>query len=307
MSFPVNPLEKRVLGGSGRRGARSARLGPAPGHWPEKRAEGGPGHGEQRAQLRAFSSLSAPPARMPSDPFDDSTPPPSLRLLMAESRVAWEAIRFLRGARHLEHLPRGDGHAILLVPGFGADERLMRPLCGALLRLGYAAEDWGQGRNLGMRPAIRTALAEKLETMASRSRRKVSLVGWSLGGTFARELARKMPEQVRGVITLGSPINRRPDANNMMALFRLANGGCAPRMDHEGFQRRRVAPPVPCTAIYSRTDGIVAWQACLEESAPNTRNIEVRGSHLGLVVNLEVLAVLAHLLAQDPERLSDRR
>jgi hypothetical protein len=244
---------------------------------------------------------------MRTDPFDDPTRPPSLGLLLAESRVAFEAVRFLRAARRLDHLPRGDGHAVLLIPGFGADERLMRPLRTALLRLGYAAEDWGLGRNLGMRPAIRTVLAGKFESMATMSGRKVSIIGWSLGGVFARELARATPHQVRGVITLGSPINRRPDANNMMKLFRLANGGRAPRLDREGFERRRVAPPVPCTAIYSRGDGIVAWEACMEEAASNTRNVEVRGSHFGLVVNLEVLSVVARVLASDADELSDRR
>lgn len=244
---------------------------------------------------------------MRPDSFDDSTRAPSLGLLLAESRVAWEAVRFLREARRLDHLPRGDGHPVLLIPGFGADERLMRPLRTALSRLGYDAKDWGLGRNLGMRSTIRTALAERLASMASSSGRKVSIIGWSLGGVFARELARATPERVRGVITLGSPINRRPDANNMMTLVRLANGGRAPRIDREGFERRRIAPPVPCTAIYSRGDGIVAWEACMEEPASNTRNVEVRGSHFGLVVNLEVLAVIARVLSEDPEKLSDGR
>ena len=244
---------------------------------------------------------------MRPDPFDDPTRAPSLGLLLAESRVAWEAVRFLRGARRLDHLPGGDGHPVLMIPGFGADERLMRPLRTAISRLGYHAEDWGLGRNLGMRSPIRTALAEKLASMAATSAKKVSIVGWSLGGVFARELARATPEHVRQVITLGSPINRRPDANNMMTIVRLANGGRAPRIDREGFERRRVAPPVPCTAIYSRGDGIVAWEACMEELASNTRNIEVRGSHFGLVVNLEVLAVIACVLQEDSEKLSDRR
>lgn len=113
---------------------------------------------------------------------------------------------------------------------------------------------------------------------------------------------------MRRVITLGSPINRPSDANNMMPLVRLANGGGAPRIDREGFERRRIAPPVSCTAIYSRRDGIVAWEACMEEPGPNTRNVEVRGSHLGLVLNLEVLGVVARVLYQpEDEQLSDGR
>ncbi len=238
---------------------------------------------------------------------DDDTRAPSLGLLLREARVPFEIARFLVGTRSLRRLPAGDGHPVLLVPGFGADEFLMRPLRRALEKLGYAAEDWGQGRNLGMRPEIRQALALKLDSMAKRTGRKVSLIGWSLGGVFVRELARAKPEQVRRVVTLGSPINRRPDANNMMPLFRLVNGGRSPKLDRAGFERRKIAPPVPCAAIYSRSDGIVAWEACMEENAANTQNIEVRGSHFGLVVNLEVVAALARLMSEDANKLSDRR
>lgn len=242
-----------------------------------------------------------------NDTFDDETRAPSLGLLAREARVPLEILRFLVSTRRLDDLPSGDGHPVLLIPGFGADEFLMRPVRRALTRLGYAAEDWGQGRNLGMRPTIKQELARKLESMAKRSGREVTLIGWSLGGVFARELARARPDQVRRVICLGSPINRRPDANNMMPLFRLVNGGRAPKLDHEGFERRKIAPPVPCAAIYSRTDGIVAWEACMEESAANTQNIEVGGSHFGLVVNREVLSAVARLLPDDSKKLSDRR
>ena len=244
---------------------------------------------------------------MTEDSFQDDTRAPSLGLLLREARVSWELARFFAGSRRLDHLPRGDGHPVLLIPGFGADEVLMRPLRNALRKIGYAAEDWGQGRNLGMRPAIKQALAQKLESMSKRAGREVTLIGWSLGGVFARELARARPEFVRRVFSLGSPINARPDANNMMPLFRLANGGRAPKLDRESFDRRKIAPPVPCAAIYSRSDGIVAWQACLEEIAANTQNIEVSGSHLGLVVNREVLVAVAQLMADDTKKLSDGR
>ena len=238
---------------------------------------------------------------------DDDTRAPSLGLLLREARVLLEVPRFLIGSRGLRDLPRGDGHPVLLIPGFGADPLAMRPLQRALTKLGYAAEDWGQGRNLGMRPQVKQGLAQKLESLAKRHDAKVTLIGWSLGGVFARELARAKPEFVRRVISMGSPINRRPDANNMMPLFRLSNRGRPVKLDREGFERRKIAPPVPCTAIYTRSDGIVAWQASLEESAANTENVEVRGSHFGLVVNLEVLGVIARRLADDAVKLSDGR
>ena len=99
---------------------------------------------------------------------------------------------------------------------------------------------------------------------------------------------------------LGSPINGEPDANNMMPLFRLANRGRPVRLDREGFEKRKRAPPVPCVAVHTRSDGIVAWQACCEERAGNTRNVEVRGTHLGLVFNRQVMRVIAEYLI-DPE------
>lgn len=236
---------------------------------------------------------------MRSDEFDDPTRAPAFGLLVQEVRAPLEMLRFAFGSRSLDGLPKGDGHPVLLVPGFGADGSAMRPLCNALRRLGYHVEDWGQGRNLGMRPQVKLELAQKLDSLHKRHASKVTLIGWSLGGVFVRELARAYPDAVRRVISMGSPINRRPDANNMMPLFRLANRGRLPRLDRAGFERRIVAPPVPCTAIYSRSDGIVAWQASIEENAPNTENIEVRGSHLGLAWNLDVLRVIAGRLARD--------
>jgi pimeloyl-ACP methyl ester carboxylesterase len=222
---------------------------------------------------------------------------PPLHLLAREARVAAEVAWFLLRMRSLRDLPRGDGHPVIIVPGFGADDLMTQPLQRALLRLGYDARGWNLGRNLGMRPQIKTALVEYLQRLHAKHGNKVSLVGWSLGGVFVREMARHQPQLVRRVFTLGSPINGEPDANNMLPFFRLANRGKPVSLDRQGFERRRKAPPVPCTAIFSKTDGIVAWRCCLEEAAVNTENIEVAGSHFGLVYNIEVLRILAERLA----------
>lgn len=221
---------------------------------------------------------------------------PPLALLLRESRAPLEVLRFLAGARRLD-LPRGDGHAILLVPGFGAGDREMQPLARALCRIGYAATTWQLGRNLGMRPSIKTGLAKRLDELHVRHGEKVTLIGWSLGGVFVREMARAQPERVRCVITLGSPFNGDPAANNIMPLFRLANRGRPVKMDREGFERRRVPPPVRCIAIHSKTDGIVAWRCSVEEDAPNVENVEVKGTHFALATNLEVLRAIAERLA----------
>jgi pimeloyl-ACP methyl ester carboxylesterase len=205
---------------------------------------------------------------------------------------------FLLRSRWGSDLPSGDGHSILIVPGFGADDLATLPLRRALCRLGYDARGWGLGRNMGMRPPIKTALAEQLKRLHARQQSGVSLIGWSLGGVFVREMARHHPKLVRHVFTLGSPINGEPDANNMMLMFRLANRGKPVNVDREGFERRRRAPPVPCTAIYSKSDGIVAWQSCLEEPADNTENVEVSGSHFGLIFNRDVVRIIAERLAR---------
>lgn len=226
---------------------------------------------------------------------DISAPPP--RQLLLETRVLAEAPLFLLRTLSVRGLPRGDGHAVMILPGFGADDHFTAPLRRALRKLGYASYGWAQGRNLGMRRHIRQALSERLQALYDRHG-PVSLVGWSLGGVFAREFARHQPELIRDVYTLGSPINGNPEANNVHRLFQLANRGRdTAKTDWEGFNKRRQAPPVPCTALYSKQDGIVTWCCCLEEPAPNTENVEVGGSHFGLVFNPEVLKALATRLA----------
>jgi pimeloyl-ACP methyl ester carboxylesterase len=232
----------------------------------------------------------------------DSTAMPDIKapaphLLALEARVCAEAPLFLLRTLSLRGMPRGDGHAVMVLPGFGTGDLSTRPLRRALSRLGYSVYGWDQGRNLGMRPAIRNALTQRLQKLSAQHQGPVSLIGWSLGGVFAREMARHQPQAVRAVYTLGSPFNGRPDANNMMPLFRLANRGKPVNLDWDSFRRRTTAPPVPCVAIYSKTDGIVDWRCAIENAAPNTENVEVRGSHFGLATNLEVLRALAQRLA----------
>ena len=232
-------------------------------------------------------------------PATDISAPPA-HLLALETRVMAELPLFLLRTLSIRGLPPGDGHAVMVLPGFGADDLATLPLRRALRRLGYSVYGWGLGRNLGMRSGLKLGMARQLQRLYDRHHGAVSLVGWSLGGTFAREIARHRPDRVRQVFTLGSPINGHPHANNMQTLFRLINRGQPTTVDWDAFNKRRVPPPVPCTAIYTRTDGIVAWRCCVEDAAPNTQNIEVRGSHSGLVFNHQVLAALAtHLSTPD--------
>lgn len=230
-------------------------------------------------------------------------PPPSLPLLLGELRLLTTASWFAMRTVSLAGLPRGDGHPVLVIPGFLAGDAETWPLRQALRRLGYSVYGWNCGRNLGMRPEIKQKLTNQLTRLSGRAG-PVSLIGWSLGGVFVRELARKAPDQVRRVFTLGSPINGNPTANNLHALFTVINRRRPPREDPEAFRRRAAPPPVPCTAIYSRTDGIVNWQCCREDETPHTENVEVGGSHFGLIVNAQALRVLAERLPHQPKHPS---
>jgi pimeloyl-ACP methyl ester carboxylesterase len=193
----------------------------------------------------------------------------------------------------LASVPSGDGHAVLVIPGFlGTDDStwiLRRYLRG----IGHRAEPWKLGRNLGLGPGgeLIEPLFERLaETYRAVGGRKVSLVGWSLGGVQARILARRRPDLVRNVVTLGSP-------------FRGPRGALDGLRDAASEQPRRrpdgpPLPGVPCTAIFSRTDGVVAWPRAMERASDLSESIEVYGSHLGLGVNASVLYATADRLAQ---------
>lgn len=221
--------------------------------------------------------------------------PPSIWLLASEARFGLELGAHLLHLPFLRRLPHGDGHPVLVVPGFGTTDRSTFLLRRALTVLGYHAYGWGQGRNLGMNARVRDGLRARLPELHDKHGKKLSLIGWSLGGVFVRELARHQGRHVRRVITLGSPINHAPDATNVDALFKRMNPGF--KHDLEGFRRRCEAPGVPCHAVYSKSDGVVAWQTSMENAAPHTENVEVFSSHFGLGVNPLVLRVIAERLA----------
>ena len=222
---------------------------------------------------------------------------PGFGLLLGEARVIAEYGRYYLRSLDVSGCERGNGQPIMIIPGFGASDRHTRPLRKALNELGFAAHGWGQGVNWGMRPEVRQKLNDRLAELHNRYGCKVALAGWSLGGVFVREMARVAPDKVSMVITMGSPINGHPNANNVAKLFNLVNPGKKADADLEGFQRRRVPPPVPCVAIHSKSDGIVAWQCAREVAAPNTENVEVQGTHFGMACNLQVVKIIASRLA----------
>lgn len=223
------------------------------------------------------------------------TRPPSQLLLALEVRGILELQAFFAFYPLLRRAPRGDGHPVLVLPGLSASDVSTRPLRTYLKAQGYAAHGWKLGSNHGPRPGVEDAMDARLAELADRYGRKVTVIGWSLGGVFARELSRRAPSLVRQVITMGSPFANEPKASNAWRLYEyLSERKVDDWPDREAM---KAPPPVPSTAIYSRSDGIVAWQGCREQPAATTQNIEVEGSHSGLGHNPAVLYVIADRLA----------
>ncbi|MBK0392828.1 alpha/beta fold hydrolase [Ramlibacter algicola] len=223
---------------------------------------------------------------------------PPLMLLAAEPlRAVFDfcASRFCATAT-----PVGDGHPVVVFPGLGGAPFTTSHLRKYLADSGFAAHCWGRGVNTGPDGELETwldGLESDLRRHHDHAGRKVSLVGWSLGGIYARELAKRAPDAVRQVITLGTPFAAMRGSTHAEGVFRLLNGGktqLTPRLE----ARLRQCPPVPTTAVYSRSDGVVCWRSCIEKRTRQSESIEVGASHLGLVTHPEVLRVLVDRLAQ---------
>ena len=227
-------------------------------------------------------------------------PPPHPLLALTEAhRVVLEVLCLRLARRLLERAPAGDGHPVMTLPGFlgsdGYNVALRRYLTGQ----GYAVHGWSQGRNLGPREGVLEALVARVDFLAERYGGPVSLLGHSLGGIFARELARALPTRVRQVISLGSPFGEgRWTGSYPSRFFASLN----PRDDLPVAERvLPTAPPVPTTAIYSKGDGICNWRTARqapEDAHPRAQSIQVRGSHCGMTLNPAIWFLVAERLAQ---------
>lgn len=220
-----------------------------------------------------------------------------------EFRAPWEFWSVLPSWPALARAPAGDGHAVIVFPGLSASDGSTLPLRGYLKNLGYDVSGWNQGHNFGPRSGIlETAKRQVIDTFKA-SGHKVSLVGWSLGGIYARELAKLLPEYVRNVITLGTPFAGTHKSTNAWRLYELTSGHDVTRITaHFDLP---TAPPMPTTSIFSRTDGVVAWSASIQKaclSHPFTENVEVFASHIGLGFNPSVWWALADRLAQPEDQ-----
>jgi pimeloyl-ACP methyl ester carboxylesterase len=243
--------------------------------------------------------LSILPSHLHNAPLHDThVKAPGALLLLLEGRAPFEFAAMLAAAPWLRRLPAGDGHPVLVFPGLAASDITTLPLRNFLAERGYLAFPWQQGFNRGPREGLLEACIERVKSLHRRHGRTVSLVGWSLGGVYARELAKELPDQVRCVITLGSPFSGHPRATNAWRVFEFLSGKSV--HDPQLLAGLREPPPVPTTSIFSRTDGVVAWQCSVNPDHPHTENIEVHASHLGLGMNPLALYAVADRLAQDP-------
>lgn len=229
--------------------------------------------------------------------------PPHWSLALTEApRALMEFASLALVRSRLEKLPRGDGHGVMVIPGFMGDDPYNQSLVDFLNGLGYRASGWHMGQNLGPGSFSADDLRVKLERLGRAGGGKVSLVGHSLGGIYAREIARMEPETIRQVISLGSPFGEgRDSGSNASRLYQRLNP--QEQVDEEAEHRQAelaIAPPVPTTSIYTKGDGVVNWRTTIQNpDHSKTQNIEVIGSHCGLTLNPVVWYLLAKQLRHD--------
>jgi pimeloyl-ACP methyl ester carboxylesterase len=224
--------------------------------------------------------------------------PPSPVLQLLEGRVGIESLALaLRMPMLLGMAPRGDGGNVLVLPGFMAGDASTAALRQFLRAIGYLVHGWGLGQNRGRMLTYLPRLTETIERLVAEQRRPMPLVGWSRGGVLAREIARERPELVSRVITMGSPVKGGVAATSIARMVERHTGIKA--ADLAKLQRDRDLRPIttPITAIYSKTDGVVAWQACIDDTSTAVEHVEVVGSHVGLGFNADVFAIVAKKLA----------
>jgi pimeloyl-ACP methyl ester carboxylesterase len=223
---------------------------------------------------------------------------PGLGLFLAEVRGILEFNASLLLSPLLMRAPRGDGHPVLALPGFLASDLSMVPLRRYLSELGYDAHAWRMGRNTGGIARTRAALLDRLAEIHAASGRKVSIVGWSLGGVYARDLALRAPDMVRYVVALASPFASDVRATNATWLYEALSGEKVGE-DPEFLEAIAGDLPVPTSSIYSKADGIVNWRTCRVRPSDTAENIEVHlASHVGIGVNPAALWAIADRLAQ---------
>jgi pimeloyl-ACP methyl ester carboxylesterase len=219
-------------------------------------------------------------------------------------RAAWEYTALQLSWPTLKgKLPEGDGHPVLFFPGFLTGDSFTTVLRNCAEDKGYNTYGWDNGINMGFDEATAEHLKSRLKQVFDETGQKVTLVGHSLGGIYARELAREFPDMVRGVITMGTPFGMMDDpaaatSDQLSRLYDFFNPGNGKLKFEDIRERMLTPPPVPTTSLYSKEDGIVDWKGALNPAGKEAENIEVHGSHLGMAFNPMTVAAVLDRLAQ---------
>jgi hypothetical protein len=238
-------------------------------------------------------------SRIPADFDPGDLRPPARWELLREVRVVLESLGLqLELRRLIAAAPKGGGEPVLVVPGFATDDSWTKRLRAFLAAIGYDVVGWGLGRNRGNVAKLIPALIERTGLVADESGAKVRLIGWSLGGYLVREAARERPDLVDRVISLGAPVVGGPSYTASAPMYRR-KGYDLGAIEAAVLERERRPITVPVFAVFSRSDGVVAWRACIDRFAnPRVEHHEVRASHLGMVNSPRVFERVAGLLAR---------
>jgi pimeloyl-ACP methyl ester carboxylesterase len=232
--------------------------------------------------------------------------PPAPWELLREGRAVFERLALLTATPKIRAAaPPGKGEPVLVVPGFATNDGWTKRLRRFLTTIGYDTVGWGLGRNRGNVSELIPAVIRQAEQVAETRRRPVRLIGWSLGGYLAREVARERADLVERVITLGAPVVGGPSYTASAPGY-IRKGYDLEEIKEAVLERERRPIEVPVFAIYSRTDGVVAWRACIDRfDNPLVEHHEVRSSHLGMVASPRTFLLVAELLARPVSKRRD--
>lgn len=223
--------------------------------------------------------------------------PPSAFLQLLEGRAPAElAALMLRLPLLRLSVPKGNGEPVIVLPGFLTDDSSTWLLRRFLNSIGYTAYPWALGFNTGAGAPLVTGVLELTTELRRKHDAPVNLLGWSRGGIIAREVARQRSDLVRQVITLGTPVRGGPSASSIGRMVSSSLGLTAQELRKLQIMRERALIRTPITAIYSKTDGVVAWRAAIDDTNPDVEHVEVSGSHIGLGVNADAYRIIAQRL-----------